>query len=623
MKTSYSRTTLATLLGLLATTSGCGSSSSGSSGGASAQSTEHSTAAVHPIVVVERWLAYLAEEATTGPGGTDLNGNGSLVEAVAAVVDMRARTTRVLGVQADDIAILVSQTNGAHLFTVTNENADQVDWNMDLDLDDTVLLHTDLTAASAMTFVAVLDDSGPCRIVSVDDRLYFQEDGTGPAAGETSLMYVDTLLPLTPVRVPNADAANVLDPEIMSCDEGLIFLTLDETREGRDLNADGDILDTDVLALLDGTDPAGMVFEVGLALRDDSGPLRALVTGANDWVVAFLVDEGRQNATNFNTAALFAATWKPVQCAVMDYDADTLDEVLHYLHFAAFTADPMMSPPRNTGLVGSDRVLAVRSAGSLYVATVSDELDQGTCVLNGDGDQDDDILRWVQAVAAGGPILPFTSSDDLVAIDRDHSGDGLTNDDLIAWLDPADGNGAQWSFDQFDPPPPPYDPVGTTWLAERPERDAVLITFPERFVPADLNGDGDLLDSVPAFGVFDPGGAELDFTGPLVASPPTNVGFEFANGIGFFRVDEQMDQRDWNGDGDTQDKVLLRAPLSDLGTVAFVSSLNNLARSAIVRPDPDQAENGVAFLADETIEGADYNADGDTDDLVVRWVRVD
>lgn len=649
MKTSSVRSTLAALLAFLAVTPGCGGGGGGSGGGgASARSTEHSTAAVLPVVIVERWLAYLAEEAATGPGGTDLNNNGSLVDAVASVVDMRTGTTRVLGVQADDIAIIRSQANGAHLFTVTDESADVVDWNMDLDMDDVVLLHTDLSAASAMMFVAELDDSGPCRFVTVDDRLYFQEDDSGLAAGETSIMYVDTLLPLTPVRVPNADAAGTLDPELMACDEGLIFLTLDETGEGRDLNTDGDTADTDVLALLDGTDAAALVFEVPLALADDSGPVRALPRAANDWIVAFLVDESGQDDTNFNTAGLFTPSWRPLQC-VGDDDVDTQDEVLHYLFFANYTADPSMSPPRNTGLVGDDRVLVVRSGGSLYVATVSDEADEGTCALNDDGDQDDDILRWVEAVPGAGPLLPFTNSTGLVALedvagntdgatdldgrfvcvvsesddDRDHSGDALLVDDLVAFLDPADGNSAQWTFDQFQPPPPPFDPVGTTWMYERPERDTILIVFPERFVPADLNGDGDQLDSVPAFGVFEAGGAELDFTGPLVAVPPTNAGFEFANNIGFFRADEARDELDWNGDGDQADRVLLRAPLNSLVSVTFVSSLNNLAGSAIVRPDPNHDEVAVAFLADESVEGADYNADGDTNDLVLRWVRVD
>jgi len=95
------------------------------------------------------------------------------------------------------------------------------------------------------------------------------------------------------------------------------------------------------------------------------------------------------------------------------------------------------------------------------------------------------------------------------------------------------------------------------------------------------------------------------------------------NGIGFFRADEVTDERDLNGDGDQVDEVLLRVPMNTLTAVSFVSSLNNLAGYAIIRPDAEQAQVGTAFLADETIEPADYNGDGDTNDLVLRWVRVD
>ena len=663
MKTNHTLRTAA-LAAALISTSLLGACSGGgkSSGVAQAESTSFGVAGTTPVEIIERWLAFFADEATTGPGGTDFNGNGSVVDSIPTVVNVATKVERTLDVEGSAIAMISAPANGTHLYTRTDESIDQVDWSGDGQQDDIVLLHTNVDLATPMAYVATLDSAGS-ELVTVGDRLYFEEDATGLVAPQTSIMWVDTFTPLVPTRVGSADVFVTLEPELMLEDEGLIFMTLDETVEGRDLNGDLDMVDTEVLALLDGTDLAAAILEVPHALQDDSTPVRALASGPNDWLVAFLVDETNEGentiappgGVNLNDIGLFSLTWWPTHCqaptCVGCNDVDTLDEVLHWLDFADFSADPVLNAPTNTGLVGTDRVLITESGGSFFVATISDEADEGLCSLNGDADQLDEILRWVEATF---PVLPPTSMSLLLALEsvpggtmgaatlsdrqgeypwvtvvsesddeRDHDGDGLQDGDLLAWLDP--GGAASWEFDHSNPLAAPINSVGTTWMAQRPERDRLPVTFPEAYFGAaggDINGDGDILDVVPTFSWFSPSGTELDFPGPPIAVAQANAGITIAGSLGFYRVDEAADSRDWNGDGDTNDMVLFRTVVQTLLGSFFISTLNTIPGPAVFRPDPNFSEVTISFIADEVMDGVDYNGDGDTADLVMRWFRI-
>jgi hypothetical protein len=265
---------------------------------------------------------------------------------------------------------------------------------------------------------------------------------------------------------------------------------------------------------------------------------------------------------------------------------------------------------------------------------------------------DDDVLRWTEALE---PVLPFTNvleiqalasvagtadnaaelSDRFVAVisesddGRDHDDDNGTDSDLVAWLDPADGNAATWEFDHTNPGQAPISAVGTGWFdAIEGASDRLGVAFPEAFFlqngnPQDINGDGDELDSVPTFLRFNSGGTELDFPGPAVAVAATNAGITIAGNLGFYRVDENADDRDWNGDGDKADFALFRTTVSTLQNSFFISTLNNLATPAVSIPDPSSPEVAIAFLADEAAQLKDFNNDGDTNDQVLRWFRID
>lgn len=628
--------TIALLFGAAAL-AGCGSSDSGTTF-FTPISTRSAAAAVSPIKIHERFMVYLASEASTGPAGTNINTDADLLDDCAVVVNMATKSETRLPIDTLDFEIVQGPATGSALvYLVVSEAQDGVDWNVDADMTDTVLLCWNSTNAST-TFVDVIEDEGKVALLQAGDRLYYSvSDSTVLANGETTLRYVNAAAPTTPVTVLAVDTLNTHKPRLIGVDEGLIFLFQDEVVEGRDCNTDADATDGFVLALLDGTDPAAMFRSVELAVEDDSTPLRAKNTAAHDWLVAFLVSEAAQSnaATGLNDPTNFPSAWIPLNCPGYT-DTDTTDNVLHFLEFANWNADGVVVPT-NTGLVGHDRVIAVTGA----VATIALESEDGACDLNADGDTTDNIVRWVKTTT---PTLPFVSSTELVALedsvpgglhgltdlsnkliavvsesddDRDHDGDALLTHDLVAWLDPV-AVAPTWVFDHGTSTG--IQAAGASWIGERTERDRTLVAFQESVFGGSINsgGDADLLDSSPTFARFDPANAsDFDFAGPAVACNKANPGMAIANGVAFYRVDEADDNRDWNGDGFKNDQVLFRTSLSN-NFSKYVGVLNTLAGPAIV----NIGTIGAAYLADEVMANVDFNGDGQIAGFTVRWMRV-
>jgi hypothetical protein len=285
----------------------------------------------------------------------------------------------------------------------------------------------------------------------------------------------------------------------------------------------------------------------------------------------------------------------------------------------------------------------VRSNQKDYVATISLESDEGTCSLNGDTDQSDRVLRWVEVTPP--TVLPFTNVAHLVALDdnpggtrgvgvlgsrfvavvdeaqddRDHDGNAAVDFDLTAWIDAAQGNAAQWTYDH-NGAGTQGGFVGSSWSAETGDHTRWLVGFQESVFDQSVNtgGDTDKLDSAPTIARFDSGNAnDLDFPGAAIAVDADNAGITIANGIAFFRVDEASDNRDWNGGGKTH-FVLFRTTAGTLQQTTYIATLNSLARPAV----DSGGTVGAAFLSDESADNKDLNKDGDKNDFVVRWFRI-
>lgn len=599
-----------------------------------------------PLLASGPLLAYLASEGSTGK---DLNGDGDEIDAVAIRVHTKSRTRTNVRVAAESIAWL-----DRTLFVAVDEARDDTDWSGDGFLDDLVLLYLP-SADSSPTYLRDLDATHATPMAVVGSRLLLATSDTPTVAGETNLAYVTVSTtgaapdPETPVTTSIVDAGgDGVSCSIWKVEGGIAFLTMDEGLDG-ELNGDGDADDAHVLALLD--QAGAVVTSTGLAV-DPAGPVDVLAD-AGDYTIAFLVDESDQGA-NLNDPALFDPSWQPGNCFGFS-DVDLDDQVLHWCLYSGLIGSGAVV---NTGLVGggdpTEFVYALKSGSRKYVGCVSQEADEGAgvgCDLNGDGDWDDRIFRWVEATDPFAPALPVTddakllavadavpgyggdSTGGVVALDqvwvllvdeaadgRDHDGDPGTDSRLVAAHKPTNV-GQGWNFAHGTSNP---GPVSVSWMASSPRtRASFVAALSEASLDSDLNGDGDLADSVPTFPEVQ-SGSTLKFPGIGIACDSDDAGIVSANGIGFFRLSEAEDgQNDYNGDGDFGDPMLVRLYKNTGESPALMETLNSLSVPAVALPSSGKVEFGALLFEESKVgaTGEDLNGDGDGNDFVVRYFR--
>lgn len=617
---------------LLLSLAGCGGGGSDEDTTFVVRTSSLSVAGTTPLVLGGANLFFLASEATTGPGGTDFNGDGDKIDPIAVAVDTLTNLESRL-----NVAALEGNWIGNELYLTVSEAADGRDWSSppDGDQTDTVLLHYS-RATNVLTFIDELESSSLPQSVAVGSQLFYTSSTLHSGPGMSNLFRISSSAPTTTAMVDTTDAVAELKVEILAKDEGLIFLGLDEAENGRSLNGDADSTDDAVLALLNGTISTGVIRNAEKALSDDSGPFRARKTGTNDWQVGFLVSEAQQGNTNLNAPGAFAPNWQPVQC-VSHADTDTADAVLHYLRFADWNTNPVTDPVRNTGLVGDGKIAIANN----FIATVSSEAAEGGCDLNQDGDAFDEVVRWTQIVPDNDPILPITLATNIRALfncpggthglteldgrfviscsesddDTDIDGDGSKDNNLLGWILPAN-SATPWDFTHGNSN---VSFAGASWMAENRERSRLCAAYEESINSELINSsDTDTTDSVPTFADM-ASATTMIFPGVAIAVRADNAGIGLGKNTGFYRVSEAADNRDWNADGDKTDYILFSTTITD-GVSRNLGVLNNIARQA-AEFDID-SPSGAAYLADESLAGptgADLNGDGDTLDLVVRF----
>ena len=137
-----------------------------------ARSARVSSGASTPILVRERQLAFLADELTTGAGGTDMNGDGDKLDRIAMVADMVNGSEVRLDVAARELALA-----GNSLYMVVDEVEDNTDWNTDTDALDLVLLRvaTGSPSAGSVAFVAELRRTaqGPALVATDNEKVFY------------------------------------------------------------------------------------------------------------------------------------------------------------------------------------------------------------------------------------------------------------------------------------------------------------------------------------------------------------------------------------------------------------------------------------------------------------------
>jgi hypothetical protein len=251
-----------------------------------------SVAGTTPLTLGGRNLFFLASEATTGAGGTDFNGDGDQLDAIAVAVDTVANLETRLNVAALD-----GRWIGNELYLTVSEALDARDWSVppDGDQTDTVLLHYS-RATNVLTYIDQLASNSLPQTVSVGTQLFYTSSTLHTGPGMSNLYRIAAAAPTTTDMVDTSDAVAELKVDILAQDEGLIFLGLDEAENARSLNSDADSTDDAVLALLNGRIATGVIRNTEKALDDDSGPFRAKAVGTNDWQVGFLVSEAQQGS---------------------------------------------------------------------------------------------------------------------------------------------------------------------------------------------------------------------------------------------------------------------------------------------------------------------------------------
>ena len=605
----------------------------------------HSVAPSSKILTSGRWLVYLADEATYA-GGTDMNGDADVIDSIAVRVDVYTNQRTELDTAVQDMALV----NGT-LFLVVLEASDGFDWNADSDTDDRVLLYQTPGDASP-TFLADTDGASPVVLVGLQNQAFFTSDVEPSAPGDTNLFATSVLtsgsVPTGPTLITTTVAAdgNGVSVRILDEVEEVLFLGMDENLDG-DLNGDADGVDSQVLAVLDGSSAGAVIQGTALALGSTYS-LTAAPSGA-DRIVAFLVNETAQGGTNLNDPTDFPGSWQPPQCGSFP-DNDSLDDVLHWLLMADFEAGGGI---QNTGLVGTaGEHIYAHPAG--FVGCASLEGDEGGCDLNfPDGDALDRIFRWTAATNPAGAATPAGDQTKLMALvttvpgaagdstggvmtlgnlwvllvdeaadGRDHDGDGLMDKNLIGAKDPS-LVGTTWNFNHGTSS---AGPVGVSWMAadiQTPNRS--LMAFQESVFGSDKNADGDLVDSIPTFPAVHTG-STLRFPGIGVAVSSTNAGIVMAAGVGYFRVSEAEDGgTDINTDGDSNDFTLMRVGVTTSEPPVHMGTLNSLAGPA-VQFDSKAAPKFGVLLFQESMQGAsgtDINNDGDATDYVPRYFRID
>jgi hypothetical protein len=196
--------------------------------------------------------------------------------------------------------------------------------------------------------------------------------------------------------------------------------------------------------------------------------------------------------------------------------------------------------------------------------------------------------------------------------------------DLVGWLLPATSVAA-WQFTHS------ANFVGASWIAETRDRSRLAVALQESVAGVTLNpgsgaapGDNDTNDSIPTFAVFSTA-VNLAFPGILIAVDPTQPGIAVTRGLGYYRVSESADNRDWSGDGQLNDRLIFRSSFTQ-GT----TSVNGIS-SALNRPaidfDPQSGSPAcAALISDESNQGptgTDINGDGDNVDFVLQYFVFD
>jgi hypothetical protein len=394
----------------------------------------------------------------------------------------------------------------------------------------------------------------------------------------------------------------------------------------KDLNNDGDSDDT-ILALLDLR--TLQVQETGLAI--DTG----MVDETEDWLVAFsgkdaLIaiqvseeDQGKRdlNGNGVTTDSVLALynplTRQSTNLGVTGKYPTFLNGKLYFVQPEAIAkrdlngdgdmADSVLCvydpATKQTSSLQMDASGGFKVAGD-WIAALASEAGQGNKDLNGDGDTGDVVVqlyqvstgKWTSTGLEGSAGMEITPKLVAIAVEeakqgaKDLNGDGDTMDTVCEVWDLAAGKAQNLGMDCSEGLAADGDLVG-------------FVTNEASQGAKDLNGDGDTQDAVVQAFSLEKGktvNVSRDGTGGLVAA---------SGKLAFACSEEDNGKKDLNGDGDTDDFVLM----------VYDPVKNNVLNTRMaIDGDPVAGEGYLAWKVLEADQGnRDLNRDKDTDDSVL------
>jgi len=536
--------------------------SSGSSGSSTPLATNLGVSATNLRGNGDLWALEVLE---SEQGNTDLDGDGDSADRVLYVHHLADGSLRNLGLALGPSHSPAQPFVGAVLiaFGVSESAQGNTDLNGDGDTLDIVLhVYDDNTGtvtntALAMAVREVAIGAGTVAFaVSEADQGGMDLDGSGSANGTVLHVYDSR------TRVTTNAMRNVVS-SLTFHDHAFAFAT-DEASAGADLNGDGDLTDTSVLQLYDF--PLGGIVSIPLAYRGEP-----LAVGIDDW---FLLADEAQEGRDENG------------------DGDLLDGVYQRV-------EPHLGMVLPLGLSGLDSYHSTTDAFDL--ALVVQEIDGVD--RNGDGDTDDSVPVLYDSLSdqardsgvAIDPLGVLVFTTDWLAFAADESSLGL------------DLNGDGDAFDQVLHAMRRNSGVvlnlGEALFLMQPGTERVLFSQRESETGLDVNGDGDLGDTVLASWIPPSAGHP---TGEIVSTGVACTGLALAQ-TGtelLLAVLEPDEGRDLNADGDMDDIVLV---VHDLATGT------NRSLGLATRSDEAglTAEGRGVVLVSEEAQGRDLNADGD------------
>lgn len=371
----------------------------------------------------------------------------------------------------------------------------------------------------------------------------------------------------------NVGIAMSADIPLLAVDGRRVVFAAREVNEGRDLNGDGDLLDS-VLHAYDAA--TGALYNHGMAVRVD------IAVRGN--VVLYSASEN-DNGADYNG------------------DDDKFDSILHQ---AAFNGSQKV----NVGHAVTDIVFE-----ESYAVVGISEIATGQ-VLNGDGDASDDrivalydpaklkltllrraVMSFSNVATTAGA---FAFAVDEPRDDRDHNGDGDQIDQVPFTHVLASGKTTNSQRQGH---------IVRTALPDR-HRNAgsrIAMRTSEAEHGADLSGDGDLLDEVPAI---------IDLTtGKIVHDGAPGMLHATASSWLVEVVDEAELGKDASGDGDALDHAV---GFHNLATgAAWSPELALAAPNISLRLDPAPQGLAVGEVREFASGQQDLNGDGDAQDTLL------